>query len=145
MRRFYLSKIREVFDPTLGTNVWRHRFQDPGFEDLDLQGGEIASDPQTGIPTQVATLVLVGGINHAPLAADDELAIFPDVPLDLKVSGIHVATKNLLKAKIKALGFTAEETESIWTNADGVRDAVTAYGRKNNPGFDADNFDLYEA
>ena len=145
MRRFYLSKIREVFDPTLGTNVWRHRFQDPGFENLDLQGGEIESDPQTGIPTQPATLVLVGGINHQPLAADPELVIFPDVPLDLKVSGIQVATKNILKAKIKSLGFPDEDTEIIWTNADGVRDAVNTYGRLNYAAFDADNFDLYEA
>lgn len=140
-RRFYLSKIRQVYDDTLGSDVWRHRLQDPGFENLDVQGGVIASDLVTGEPLHSYTLVLVGGIDHRPLNTDAELVALPVVAIDAKVSSIQTARKNRAKNEINTrLGLT--DTDAVWSNADGLRDVINHYGQANWPEFDVDNFDL---
>lgn len=145
MRRYYLSRIREVFDPTLGTNVWRHRLQDPEFGGFDVLAAVIDVD-ESGIPTQAATLCLVGSVDHATLVGDAELAAFPDVPLDMKVSGIHTATKNAAKGRFaQLLGQTPQQVDAVWGNADGLRDVVDYYGRLNDPAFDSNNFSLNDA
>jgi len=141
MKRYYLSKIKQVNDPLMGP-VWVHRLQElPGVEYL---GGEIAVDPQTGVPTQKALLVLVAGVNHRQFRDDPELIALPLVSHDIKIASVHTATKLRCKADIKALGFDAAEVETAFANADGFRDVVEHFGRKNNPDFDADAFDLYE-
>lgn len=140
-RRFYLSKIRQVEDASLGGLVWRHRLQDPGFENLDIQGGIIASDLTTGEPLHSYTLCLVGGIDHRPLNTDEELVALPVVAIDAKVSSVQTARKNRAKAEIGArLGLT--DVEEVWGGADGLRDVINHYGRANWPEFDVDNFDL---
>ena len=99
-------------------------------------------DPQTGVPLHKALLVLVGGIDHRAYAADPMLIPLPAVDQDVKVSSIQAGTKVSAKARIKAFGFDDAETEAAWGNADGLRDVLNHYGRKNNPNFDADAFDL---
>ena len=144
MKRFYLSKIRLV-ESDLGP-IYRHRLQDPEFNDLDLQGGSIASDLTTGEPLHPCTLCLVGGIDHRPLMADEELVALPDVTLDSKVSGIQTARKNRAKAEIVArFGYLDADVADVWGNADGLRDVVNHYGRLNHAEFDCDNFDLNDA
>lgn len=146
MKRYYLSKIKQVVDPSVGATVTTHRAAEIG--GLDMVGGtgdQIAVDPQTGQPTAKAVLVLIGGINHKALQDDPELVPLPAVALDMKVSAIHTATKLAAKSAIKAFGFTDQEIEDIWSNADGMRDVLNAYGRKNVPEFDCNNFDLDES
>jgi len=141
MKRYYLSKIKQVQDPLVGP-VWRHRLQEiPGVEYL---GGEIKIDPATGKPTEKALLCLVAGVNHAKFKADPELVGLPLVAHDIKVASIHTKTKLDCKVAIKALGFSDQEVEDAMNNSDGFRDLVEHFGKKNNPDFDADNFDLYE-
>lgn len=141
MKRYYLSKIKQVEDPAMGP-VWLHRLQEiPGVEYL---GGEIAVNPQSGVPTQKAMLVLVAGVDHAKFKNDDELVPLPMVSHDIKLASVHTATKLKCKADIKALGFNATEVNDAFNNADGFRDLVEHFGKKNNPDFSADNFDLYE-
>lgn len=144
MKRYYLSKIFCDTEGTYGEpGFWMHRLQTyPG---IDYTGGEIKTDPVTGIPTEKALLCLVGGINHKQLQDDPELIPLPDVARDVKVSAIHTATKLKAKADIKALGFEDSEVEEVWGNADGLRDVLNHYGRKNNENFDANNFDLDES
>lgn len=145
MKRYYLSKIKQVEVPSIGT-VTTHRAAE--IAGLDMAGGtgdEIAVDPQTGQPTAKAVLVLIGGINHKALQTDPELIPLPAVALDMKVSAIHTATKLKAKADIKAFGFSDAEIDEVWGNADGMRDVLNAYGRHNNPTFDCNNFDLDES
>lgn len=142
MKRYYLSKI---FQDTAGTyglpGAWMHRLQT--YPDRDYVGGEIAVNPTTGVPTEKALLVLVGGRHHAAIAADHDLVALPDVPLDMKVGSIHTPTKLAVKAKIRTrLGFSQVEVDDLWDNADGIRDVINHYGRRNNPSFDANDFDL---
>lgn len=145
MKRYYLSKIKQVTVPGFGL-VWRHRAQEISeTTSLDYVGGEIAVHPQTGVPTQKALLILVGGIDHQRLRDDPELVPMPDVKIDNKVSSMHVPTKLKAKAAIKALGFADAEVENVWSNADGLRDVLDHYGRLNNPEFDCDKFDLDES
>lgn len=143
MRRFYLSKIKQVTDPVLGT-VNRHRFQEMvallGLN-IDYLGGEIKVDAN-GQPTEKALLILVGAASHKAFQNDPDLVPMPDVALDVKVSSVHTATKVLCKTAIKALGIPDAEVETVWANADGIRDVVNHYGKKNNPLFDANSFDL---
>lgn len=142
MKRFYLSKIKQVNDPSFGT-VWKHRLQE--YEGIEYIGGEIKVDLATGQPTEKALLVLVGGINHKRLQGDAELVALPQVAHDMKVSAIHTGTKLKAKADIKGLGFGDVETENAWANADGHRDVLNHYGRLNNPDFDVNNFDIDES
>lgn len=145
MKRYYLSKIKLVDVPGFGP-VWRHRLQElSDTMPIDYVGGEIAVDPNTGIPTQKALLVLVGGVDHQRLRGDPELVPLPAVAADTKVSAIHTPTKVGAKAAIRALGFTQQEVDAAWDNADGLRDVLNHYGKKNNPAFDADKFDVDES
>lgn len=141
MKRYYLSKIKAVEIPGMGT-AYRHRLQE--IPDVEYLGGEIRTDPATGLPTELALLCLVAGVRHAKLKQDPELVALPLVGHDIKVSSIHTATKLKCKADIKALGFPDEEVKAAFDNADGFKDVATHFGRKNNPAFDPDDFDLYE-
>lgn len=146
MKRYYLSKILQVNEPPFGL-VWKHRLQvlqEQGALNFEYLGGEIKTDPATGVPTEKALLCLVAGINHAKFKNDAELVGLPLVAHDIKVSSIHTATKLKCKADIKALGLSPQEVEDAFNNADGFRDVVEHFGRKNNPDFSSDNFDLYE-
>lgn len=142
MKRYYLSKIKQVSDPDFGL-VYKHRLQE--YSGIDYQGGEIKVDPTTGAPTEKALLVLVGGIDHKQFRDDPELIPLPDVKIDSKVSSIHTPTKLKVKQAIKALGLTDAEVEEVWGNADGLRDVLNHYGKRNNPDFDCDKFDLDES
>lgn len=145
MKRYYLSKIKQVHMPTLG-DVWTHRLAELGTYDMvGGTGDEIAVHPDTGVPLHKAVLVLVGGIDHRQLVADPEIIPMPAVPLDMKVSSIHVPTKLVVKAAIRALGYSDAEVAAVWDNADGIRDVLQHYGRLNKPDFDCDNFDLDES
>lgn len=140
-RRFYLSKIREVYDDTLGSNVWRHRLQDPGFENLDLQGGIIATDPVTGEPSNTYTLCLVGGIDFRPLEVDEELVALPIITIDNKLDACETPRRNRFKTELAdRLGVT--NFDQLWNNANGLRSLLDYFGQANWPEFDSNNFDL---
>lgn len=138
MKRYYLSKIYQSNDPPL--NPWVHKLQT--YADREYLGGEIKVDPVTGVPTEKALLVLVAGKHHAALVADPDLIAMPNVPHDMKVASIHTPTKLAAKASIRALGFAKEDVDAVWDNADGMREVLNHYGRKNNPQFDVNDFDL---
>lgn len=139
-KRYYLSPIKQYNEPGIG-DFWGHHFQQT-YPGIEYEAGEIAVDG-TGTPTEKALLVLVPGIDHRTYAADPDLVDLPVVDHDLKVSAIKSGTKVAAKAKAKnAAGYTDAETDAIWNNADGMRDVLNEYGRKNNPSFDVNNFDL---
>lgn len=145
MRRYVLSKIKLVNGP-IGP-VYRHRLQQVQEErrlNFEYLGGNIKTGPD-GKPTEKALLCLIAGNNHAALRDDPELLLLPMISHDIKVSSIHTATKLRAKAAIVAMGHDVLETEVAWDNADGFRDVVEHYGRKNNPAFDADDFDLFDS
>lgn len=147
MKRYYLSKIEQYQDPGIGL-VYRHRMQVLQQElgmNFEYEGGEIATDPITGAPLHKALLVLVGGIDHKQFQDDAGLIPMPVVAHDTKVSAIHTATKVKARAAIKALGYSDAEVEAAWGNADGLRDVLNHYGKKNNANFDCDKFDLDES
>lgn len=139
MKRYYLSKIKRVNEPGMGL-VWKHRLQE--YDNIQYLGGEIATDPVTGIPTQKALFVLVASRHHGQFVSDQELAEMPLVNLDMKASAIGTDAKNKARNGAEALGFSKPETDEIWNGADDFRAVVNAYGRLNNPQFNADDFDL---
>lgn len=140
MKRYYLSAIYEHTD-AMGIKAWRHHLQvaHPG---VDYKGGQIAVDPATGKPTQKALLVLVGSIDHKKFKSDPKLVPFPSVAHDMKVSSIHTKTKLDCKAGLVGLGFDATEVDEVFNGADGVRDILDHFGRKNVVDFTVDDFDL---
>ncbi|MCC7484561.1 MAG: hypothetical protein IT529_06185 [Burkholderiales bacterium] len=141
MKRYYLSKIKQVTEA--GETYWRHALQD--YLNQDYQGGEIAVDPQSGVPLHPFLLVLVPAISHAQFAGNPELIALPSVPLDMKVSSIHGPTKVAVKGRIRAMGHAQALVDQVWDNADGFRDVLNYYGRLNNPAFDANAFDVDES
>lgn len=144
VKRYYLSKIFQDTAGTYGiTDAWHHRLQT--YTGIDYVGGNIKVDPATGVPTEKALLVLVGGIDHSKLQNDPDLVPMPVVPLDIKVSSIQTDTKLTAKSAITKLGFDEAAVTDVWGNADGLRDIINHYGRLNNAEFDANNFDVDES
>lgn len=140
MKRKYLSKI-ESFEFEPGITGYRHRLQYAHLDKDVTPVSTIAVDPQTGIPTAAAVLCVVGAVDHRQLEEDAALVALPD----MKVSATHTPTKNLFKAKCKALGFAAQEIDDVVANADGWADVINHFGKKNDPNFDYRNFDLDES
>lgn len=140
MKRYYLSKIKAVEIPGMGT-VWRHRFQEIG-GGLNYVGGEIAVDPQTGVPTQKALLILVEAPDHTVFANDAEMADFPDAGLATRISAVGALSKVRAQAKARKLGLTRAEVDDLWDGAGELREVLDRYGRMNNPAFDSLKFDV---
>jgi len=137
MKRYYLAEIEE-FEVVPGATGYRCRAS--AYPDLLFEGGEIASDPITGLPLHKFALVLVKSRDHARIINDPKMHPLPDVSLDMKVSSIHTATKNGMVNKLKALGV---DTSFIQTT-DGYREVIRGIGRINNPAFDENSFDVNE-
>lgn len=142
MKRYYGAAIYQAPD-AMGILAWRHHLQ-VAYPGVDYVGGQIKVDPATGQPTEKALLVLVGSIDHKKFQADPKLVPFPAVALDMKVSAMHTKTKLDCKAGLVGLGFTEAEVDAVFNGADGMRDVLEYFGKKNNPDFSADVFDLDE-
>lgn len=142
MRRWYLSKIEQVEEGPL--TFYRHRLQDSdAYPGLDFQPQNFEVDPTTGEPLHPAVLCMVSGIDHTGLSADPKLIPMPDWSLDGKVAGISAARKVLAKNRIaNELGYTSDQVNSVWDNADAYREVLNHYGQLNDASFDANNFDL---
>lgn len=137
MKRYYLAEI-EQFEFESGSMAYRCRAS--AYPDLIFEGGEIYTDPVTGIPTNKFALVLVKSRDHAKLVNDPKMAAMPDVSLDMKVSSIHTPTKNKMINDLKRLGI---DTSFIQTT-DGYREVIRGIGKINNPDFDENKFDVNE-
>jgi hypothetical protein len=139
MKRYVLSKIYQNEE-----GFWTHTVAEmpitPG--SADYVGGQIAVDPVTGVPTQKALLVCVGGTRLKDLLAHPDIVAIPDLKLDDKVSSTHTPTKLTFKAQSKALLQDNQFVDDTVDNADGWRDVINVLGRLNNPNFDANEFDL---
>lgn len=143
MKRYYLSKIKRVFIPAMGDFVYRHRVQE--IPNVEYVGGDIASDPTTGLPLHPALLVLLAAKDHAQFVNDPEMAEMPMVPVDVRVNAISASAKSRAQTGAQTLGWTSQQVGAVWTAADDFRDIVNHYGRLNNPAFDADRFDVNES
>lgn len=140
MKRYYLAKIKTITEGGSPLNI--HRFQQ--FANVDYAGGTIATN-EHGVPRQAAILLIVGGINHALWAADDEVAQIPVVDIFMKVGSTHTPTRLGFKAKAKSLGLDAADVDAVMSNADGWIDVINHFGRLNVLDFNAQSFDLDES
>lgn len=137
MKRYYLAEIEQFeFEP----GMMAYRCRASAYPDLIFEGGEILTDPNTGIPVNKFALVLVKTRDHARIINDPLMHPLPQVDLDVKVSSIHTATKNTMVAKLQNLGV---DTAYIQTT-DGYREVIRGLGRINNPDFDENKFDVNE-
>lgn len=143
MRKYYLSKIRQFSEPGLGT-YWGHALQ--AYPNTDYVGGEIKVDAN-GLPTEKALLVLVGSKDHAKFRNDPDIVEVPAGrdSLSVQVGATDTPTKLRFRRDAKALGLDAADVDAISDNVNSWKQVVNAFGKKNNPNFDADHFDLDEA
>lgn len=132
MKRYCIAKI--IGDGT-ENNPYRSAIQK--YNDLHYEFGGIAQDPITGQPTHTFVLAILKTVNISRLMADQDIDIFPDFPLDGKMSAMQTATKN------KMVNALAKYGVSI-SGADGFRDAIRTIGQMIQPDFDENNFDLSE-
>lgn len=145
MRAYYLSKILSEEDPGVGGTVYYHKLQK--YNDVDYLGGEIKVDPQTGVPTEKALLVLVGSKHHAQFRGDPDLIPLPvgRDSLAVKLSAIETPTKLQFRNKLRQFGLDQSEIAAMTDDVRSWRDVCNDLGRKNNPAFDVDAFDFDEA
>lgn len=140
MKRYYLLKIYQTTDG-MGIPAYRHHAQ-VAYPNVECLGGNISMT--NGVPDSPAILVMIAGVDHALFRGDPKMVPIPDAGLGLAVGSLSVETKLQTKAAIIALGFDADETENLWQNTTGMRAILNHYGRKHNPDFDSDKFDLYQ-
>ena len=73
---------------------------------------------------------------------ETSLIALPAVAHDMKVSAVHGPTKIKCKDDMVAMGFSRAEIDTVWIGADGIRDVLEHFGKRNNPVFSCDDFDL---
>lgn len=137
MKRWIISRIEKVFDPSLG-EYYRMAIQ--RYSDLHFKFGEIPVDPDTGIPTLGYGFALVSSKDMARFRSDRDIDVLPDFPLDGKLTALHGPTKAAMKSALAKHGIAA----TIVDGADGFRDVVREIGRTVNPAFIEDAFDVNE-
>ncbi len=142
MRKYYLSKIKQYTDGPL--TYYGHALQQ--YPNTDYVGGEIKLDAN-GIPTEKALLVLVGSKDHAKFRSDQDIVEVPAGrdSLSVQVGATDTPTKLKFRRGVKALGFDATHVDAVTDNVQSWKQVVNEFGRKNNPDFDADKFDLDES
>lgn len=138
MKRYYLSKISLVNES--GFQFYRHAAQ--AYPDIVMEGGDIATDPVTGVPTQPAILVIVSDKDHTKFKNDPGMVPLPIMPAGAKVAATHVKAKTDFRNAAVGLGLTAADIDSVMANADGWADVLDHLGKKNNPVFSYLNFDV---
>lgn len=99
--------------------------------------GAIPTGPD-GRPTKTWALVLVAAANHAAVRAHKGVNSLPDFPLDGKVSAINVATKAAMAAAFTKRGIPT----NIIDGKDGYREVIREIGKRLEPQFDENNFDI---
>lgn len=131
-KRYYISPI--VGDGSID-NPYRPKVADHGV----AWSGAIPTGPD-GKPLKPWALVIVAAKNHAALIADPDIDDLPDFPLDGKVSSVHTATKNAMKAKMEKRGIATGFVDGT----DGYREVIRGIGKLLDPTFDENNFDVAE-
>lgn len=130
MKRYYVSPIigtGDIDDP------YRPKVADHGV----AWSGVIPTDA-AGKPTSAWCLVIVSAQNHSAILSDKDIAALPDFPLDGKVSSIHTATKNTMKANLGKRGIVT----GFIDGTDGYREVVRGVGRLLQADFDENAFDV---
>lgn len=143
MKSLYWSIIKQVRHPITGELIWKHRIQEiPGVDYVPRESVRV--DPGTGAPLQKGMLVIVGSIDHLALKDDPELVPLPQASYDTKVSYIHTQTKLGCMDALIASGLPEADVADMFVGSNSMRDVVNNLGRRNNPDFDANDFDLDE-
>jgi hypothetical protein len=132
MERSYLSPIFKDDPGEFGIpGAWHHRLQ-TDHDAVPYEGGEIRTDPDTGLPTEQSVLVVVEAEDHTPFLENPNLTPIPIGALDAKVEAPI--------AKLEAIGYSRQEIDAVW-NGD-LRSVLNYYGRLNNPDFNCDDYRL---
>ncbi len=92
-------------------------------------------DPETG----TWALVLVAGRNLGFLNGQPGVDLLPDFPKDGRLNAMHGPTKMGMERALSRRGITVDTTSSR-----GYREVLRDVGRKHNPQFDEDAFDVLD-
>lgn len=85
-----------------------------------------------------SVLVLVAAPDHRALLASSRLDALPDFPLDAKLTAMQSITRSAMATVLQnRLGLDT-------AGSDGFRDVIRAAGRKLDPNFSENNFDVSE-
>ncbi len=101
--------------------------------------GSIPTNEQ-GHPVFAWSLVLVASKEHASLRGDNRIDPLPDFPLDGRMNAINQAASAALSAALLKRSIAVS-----YGGTDGYRDVIRAIGRKLEPTFNENNFDVAEA
>lgn len=130
MKRYYVSKI-------IGTGAFGDAYRTK-ISDYGVNHSEEVPTDANGVPTSTWSLVIVNTVNHGPLLADPDLDVLPDFPMDAKMAAMHANTRSGMEQKLQARGINT----TFLATVDGYRDVIRGLGRKLNPDFSENNFDV---
>ena len=132
MKKYILCRVDEVFDPLEGSVERRPVTQDIRWPEGTVQTFAIH-------PTEPWALIqIVHPVNVLPIPGNIDADELPDVALDVKISAIHVATRERMKSDIAKRGISS----SFVDNSDGYREVIRTLGQRVDPNFDEDRFGL---
>lgn len=123
----YRPAINDIVDPATGLKAF-------------ITSAIIQTDAN-GQPVLPWCLVIASGQRHALAAAHPDIDPLPDYPLDVKVSAMNTLTRNRALQKMQARGIDVSDL----SQADGFRDMIRSLGRKHEPTFSEDDFDVQDS
>lgn len=132
MKRYYLS---DLIGSGAEDDPYRPAVDRPG---VGYSAVYPPQDPATGQYQGAICLVIVEAANHLPLVADRRNDAFPDFPIDGRMSALAQARRDALRAFLARRGLDVGNIDSY----DGYRNVIRAIGRKLDPNFHEDNFDV---
>jgi hypothetical protein len=92
----------------------------------------------TGQPLFNKCLVVVEANSHAAIQSLTGVNVFPDFPLDSKVTSMHTPTRQAMAAMLLSRGFSTD----FLNGADGFRDVIREVGRQLDPAFNEVHFEV---
>lgn len=133
MKRYVISPI--VGDGSMD-NPYRAKVQDM----VTNCTAEIPTGDD-GRPTSDWCLALVAAPNLGAIIADPEIDLLPDFSKDAKISSMHGPTKTAMLNALQRRGFPKAQFDGV----DGFREVLRTVGRRLNPNFHEDSFDVSDS
>jgi hypothetical protein len=129
-KRLYLSP---VLPPDANDDSHRTVIDDLSGS-IPLRSVNVMGDGATWALVRVATK------DHRPLLTDPRLDVLPDFPMDARMNAMQTAARNRMEQALSRRGIDV----GLVAGADGFRDLVRALGRKHDPQFHEDAFDVQD-
>ena len=141
MKRYYVCKI--IGDGLSPDSAFRPAISDiidPKTGTLAFVHSAVMPPIVNGAPEVPWCLVIAGGQDHKLAESHQDITKIPDFSLDIRLSAMQTATKMSMFNALTDRGIDVSDI----SNAEAMRDLIRSLGRKIDPDFSENRFDVIE-